>query len=66
MYSPGSAQISTTLPCSTIIMHWPSLTTMTDPFVMILSSPEVLELLPRELVRFCPFAASVSLSRLSQ
>ena len=55
---PGSAQNSTTLPCSTIIMHWPSATAMPEPLVMMLSLPRVLE--ERPLVRFTPFVTSTS------
>ncbi len=30
---PGSAHTSTTLPCSTMSIHWPSATAMTEPTV---------------------------------
>ena len=53
MYSPGSEQNSTICPWSTIIMHWPSATTMTEPLVMMLSVPLVLE--DRPPVDFRPF-----------
>ena len=62
--SPGSAQTSTTLPCSTIIMHWPSATAMMEPLVMMLSLPLVL--LERPEVRFCPFIARMSAGMDSQ
>ena len=39
VYSPGSAQTSTTLPCSTMSMHWPSATAIIEPLVMMFSSP---------------------------
>ena len=51
--SPGSAQNSTILPCSTIIMHCPSATAMPEPFEMILSFPFVFE--ERPVILFCPF-----------
>ena len=59
MNSPGSAHMSTTSPCSTMIMHWPSATAMTEPLVMMLSSALVLEERPFEEVRFDPFTARV-------
>ena len=61
---PGSAQNSTTLPCSTIIMHWPSATAMTEPLEMMLSLPFVLELRPE--TRFWPLTASTSGDNASQ
>ena len=54
--SPGSAHTSTTLPCSTIIMHWPSATAITEPLVIMLSLPLVL--LERPEARFRPLTAS--------
>ena len=57
--SPGSPHASTTAPCSTMIMYWPSFTAMTDPSEMMLSSPSVLDERPCADVRLCPFATSV-------
>ena len=62
MYSPGSAQTSTTLPCSTIIMHCPSATAMTEPLEMMLSSP----LLDPPETRLRPLTASTSAPSASQ
>ena len=62
--SPGSAQTSTTLPCSTMIMHCPSATAITEPFEMMLSLPFVLE--ERAPVRFCPLVTRTSLESASQ
>lgn len=66
MYSPGSLHTSTTLPDSTIIMHWPLLTAILEPLEIILSSPPVLELRLWELVRFCPFIIRMLAGMLSQ
>ena len=57
MYSPGWAQISTTLPWSTIIMHCPSLTAMTEPLEITLSLPFLLE--PLLEVFLLPFTARI-------
>lgn len=62
--SPGSAQNSTTLPCSTIIMHCPSATAIPEPFVMMLSLPFVFDDLP--LTRFCPLVTRSSFGIASQ
>ena len=62
--SPGSAQTSTTFPCSTMIMHCPSATAMPEPLEMMLSFPFVLE--DRPLTRFCPLVTSTSLGIDSQ
>ena len=43
VYSPGSAQTSTTLPCSTIIIHCPFATAIPEPLLIMLSLPFVLE-----------------------
>ena len=64
MYSPGSLQISTIFPCSTISMHWPSATAITEPLEMMFSSPFVLD--ERLLVFFLPLTASTSAGRDSQ
>ena len=64
MNSPASAVNSTMAPWSTIIMHWPSLTTMTEPLVLTLSEPLVL--LPRLVWRFTPLATKTFSERLSQ
>ena len=58
MYSPGSAQTSTTLPCSTMSIHCPSAMAIRLPLVMILSSPLVL--LERPVTFFLPLTASTS------
>lgn len=52
--SPGSAQISATLPWSTISIHCPSATAMTEPLVITLSFP-LLE--DREETFFFPLTA---------
>ena len=62
--SPGSAQTSTTLPWSTIIIHCPSATAMPEPLVIMLSLPLVLDERPE--TRFCPLTTSTSLSIASQ
>ena len=62
--SPGSAQTSTTLPCSTMIMHWPSATAMTLSAVMMLSLALVLLLRPE--TRLLPLTSRVSAGRDSQ
>ena len=64
VYSPASAANSTILPCSTIIMHCPSLTAMTEPLEMMLSEPLVLLL--REEVRFLPLVTRTLAAMLSQ
>ena len=64
VYSPGTAQSSTTLPCSTIIMHCPSAIAIPEPLVMILSLAFVFDdLLP---MRLCPFVTSSSFGIASQ
>ena len=45
-------------------MHWPSATAMTEPVVMMFSSPLVL--LDRLVTFFRPFTARVSAGRASQ
>ena len=62
--SPGSAQTSTTLPCSTMSIHCPSFTAIIEPFEIILSSPFVLD--EREETRFIPFCTSTFSLRESQ
>lgn len=64
MNSPGSAQTSTTLPFSTMHMHWPSATATTEPLEMTLGLPLVLEPLP--VVRFWPLQTSTSTGMDSQ
>ena len=59
-YSPGSAQKSTTLPWSTISMHWPSATAITEPSVMTLSSS--VRLPPKRLFVFFIARAASTLS----
>ena len=61
--SPGSAQSSAIFPLSTMIMHWPSATAITEPLEMMLSLPRLEE---RPLTFFLPRTISVSLSRESQ
>ena len=60
-YSPGSEQISTTLPCSTINIVCPSATAITDPSEMMLSLPR---LTPFSF--FCPLTAKILLGIASQ
>ena len=62
--SPGSAHSSTTFPWSTIIMHCPSATAITEPCVMMLSDPDLFD--ERPPTRFSAFATSVSASSASQ
>ena len=62
--SPGSAQNSTILPCSTMIIACPSATAIPEPFEMMFSSPRVFD--ERREVFFCPFTTSVSLPMASQ
>ena len=61
--SPGSAQSSTILPCSTIIMHCPSATAIMEPLEMMLSLPRLEE---RPEPRLYPRAARTFSGRESQ
>ena len=65
LYSPGSAHNSTTLPCSTMIIHCPSATAINEPFEIMFSLPLVLDE-RLELTLFCPLTTSVLLSIESQ
>ena len=64
VYSPGSAQTSTILPCSTMIMHCPSATAMPEPLEIILSLPFVLE--ERLPIRLTPLVIITFLGIASQ